>query len=549
MNNKMVIAALIALLLVTGPNAICLTFNVVEIPMPQYGWEIGPCWINKSGQVAGTCSCYNGYDYSQAFIYENGVTTPIMGLSGVNDINDQGLIVGSVDTGEYYYSEYYEDWLPISHACTWHSDVITDLGTLGGYCSGTNGVNNLGDIVGWSHTTTLDSHGIQITKPFIYTNGQMADLNQYLPWGSGWVLSTASWINDSRQIVGSGKLNGSSCYYFFDLGQNTIVPIASSSSVSICPSNINNAGTVSGSMLSGGWQHGALWERGADVVDIGPLPGYDHLWAKDINNSGQAVGYTADIDPERYAAFLFQCDTLININSLIDPASGWNIQNAWHISDAGWVLATASKPYTSSAVVILVPVIDTAATAKAATNDNPVSFRGIPVTAVFDDFLYIESIDRCSGIRVDCTGHTLMPGMAADVDGIIKTNDDGERYVAASHVVQNGQASVKPLGMSIKALGGGSWKTGEGGSGQAGVTGGTGLNNIGLLVRTWGTLQMDVDGKYYLDDGSEDKPLLEIPTGLSKPVGQMVRVNGISSCHKETSGNVRSLVRVTALDY
>ena len=61
-----------------------------------------------------------------------------------------------------------------------------------------------------------------------------------------------------------------------------------------------------------------------------------------------------------------------------------------------------------------------------------------------------------SGILVRKTGHTLTAGMAANVVGTVHTDaTTGERYVSATSAVQNGSATVKPLAINIKAMGGG----------------------------------------------------------------------------------------------
>jgi len=61
---------------------------------------------------------------------------------------------------------------------------------------------------------------------------------------------------------------------------------------------------------------------------------------------------------------------------------------------------------------------------------------------------------------------------------------------------------VDPLGVSNRAIGGGDFLIG--GVGQAGVTGGTGLNNIGLLVRTTGKVKLIApDNTFFtINDGS-----------------------------------------------
>ena len=52
---------------------------------------------------------------------------------------------------------------------------------------------------------------------FVYRNGQMTDLNSLLPANSGWVLTTATAINNNNQIVGTGVVNGENHAFLMDL--------------------------------------------------------------------------------------------------------------------------------------------------------------------------------------------------------------------------------------------------------------------------------------------------------------------------------------------
>jgi len=45
-------------------------------------------------------------------------------------------------------------------------------------------------------------------RAFLWKNGAMSDLNTSIPTGSGWVLTTASAINNAGQISGTGLFNG-----------------------------------------------------------------------------------------------------------------------------------------------------------------------------------------------------------------------------------------------------------------------------------------------------------------------------------------------------
>jgi probable HAF family extracellular repeat protein len=70
---------------------------------------------------------------------------------------------------------------------------MLDLGTLSGGFSAALDINNRGQIVGDSNN-----------RAFLYQDGSMYDLNSLIDPSSGWVLESASAINDSGQIVGYG---------------------------------------------------------------------------------------------------------------------------------------------------------------------------------------------------------------------------------------------------------------------------------------------------------------------------------------------------------
>jgi hypothetical protein len=88
-----------------------------------------------------------------------------------------------------------------------------------------------------------------------------------------------------------------------------------------------------------------------------------------------------------------------------------------------------------------------------------------------------------------------------------------------------------PLGMNNRAVGGSAF--GSPPLGQSGVIGGTGLNNIGLLIKTWGEVTYkEPSGAYILiTDGAGD-PIRIDTTGLaSVPSEGYVSVIGISSLY------------------
>jgi probable HAF family extracellular repeat protein len=84
------------------------------------------------------------------------------------------------------------------------SDPGTALGALPGLANSIgNGINALGVVVG----TSYGNANVGAGHAFIYDT-QMRDLNDLIPPGSGWVLTSGTGINDFGLIAGFGQLNG-----------------------------------------------------------------------------------------------------------------------------------------------------------------------------------------------------------------------------------------------------------------------------------------------------------------------------------------------------
>lgn len=75
---------------------------------------------------------------------------------------------------------------------------------------------------------------------------------------------------------------------------------------------------------------------------------------------------------------------------------------------------------------------------KAQPDGTTVTIERAAVTAAFDGFLYIGSDDRTSGLRVRKAAHGVSPGMRVDVVGALATSTEGERFIEATKVLQNG---------------------------------------------------------------------------------------------------------------
>lgn len=176
--------------------------------------------ISNTGEIVGA----NGHSVGgYATYWKDGTPAELAGLPGIsefggsaaNGVNDLGQIVGWSTDFDASSTLVAVTWTP--------SGTISDLGTLSGdlYSSAVK-INLFGLIIGESGNAVNDStimggqdsgfdHGPLevIGRPFIWSpKAGMRDLNTLIPANSGWVLNTATDINVWGQIVGQGTLNG-----------------------------------------------------------------------------------------------------------------------------------------------------------------------------------------------------------------------------------------------------------------------------------------------------------------------------------------------------
>jgi probable HAF family extracellular repeat protein len=154
--------------------------------------------INR-GQIVGDIFIPGDIAY-HAFLYSRGHVQDLGTLGGASSvafgINDLGQIVGEATT---FGSEVY-------HAFLYSRGHMQDLGTLGGASSVAFGINNRGQIVGEVHFIYIN--GREAEHAILYSEGKLQDLNNLLAPDSGWILSSATGINERGQIAGEGTIKG-----------------------------------------------------------------------------------------------------------------------------------------------------------------------------------------------------------------------------------------------------------------------------------------------------------------------------------------------------
>jgi probable HAF family extracellular repeat protein len=214
--------------------------NASPIDIGTLGGNGGVAYsINDSGQGAGWSTTANGTQ--RAFLYSNGGPMRDIGTLGGTwsrgfDINNKGQVVGDADTANGSHAFLYSGSGPMrdlgtlggtasqalginnngqivggayTAAGSYHAFLYSgvgpmyDLGTLGGINSWGNSINDNGQVVGCVYTGYSD--GVYHYFGFVYTDGEMTNLNSLVDQASGYSITSAESINDSGWIVGYGN--------------------------------------------------------------------------------------------------------------------------------------------------------------------------------------------------------------------------------------------------------------------------------------------------------------------------------------------------------
>lgn len=317
-------------------------------------------------------------------IWDKGVVTSLAaGNNGatiiggqINDTTQLSFTRLTLVNGQYLYRASRADY----------SSAI-ELGVLPGQTqSWANNLNNSGDVVGYSYTTSYIE-----TRATLWRNGTIIDVGVL----SGQTNSTATDINDNGRIVGTsgGRLFTWENGVMSDLGTISTGAIMKSRA-------INNNGEIVGSYTpSGGGGGNFLWSNGV-FTDLNPLTGYSNIGScdsLDINDAGQILLCSLRLTPAAPASDL--------IATISAPSS-----------------AVTGVSFSYTATVKNVGALD---------STNVIFNSALPANAAFYSVTTSQGI--CSGTStVTCSLNTLVPGASATVQIAVTPNVVGPLTLAAT---------------------------------------------------------------------------------------------------------------------
>lgn len=166
-----------------------------------------------------------------------------------------------------------------------------DIGTLSGGESVAYGLNDQGQVVGWS---TIDNctgaSGAPCRRAYVWQDGVLTDLG-VLP---GDEESFARAINDNGLIVGTSEANvifGSGTFHAVQWDANGIAPLTDLSVTSFAY-DVNAAGQIAGFFYDpgAGWDRAAVWDQGV-LINLGATEPHQANRAQGISNDGKLAGF------------------------------------------------------------------------------------------------------------------------------------------------------------------------------------------------------------------------------------------------------------------
>ncbi len=347
--------ALLTALVAAGLAHGAIKYDITDLGPSAPGDSFGLA-INSTGQVAGYSTPAN----TRAFRYTVGgsmvgLTSPGTGDASIgNAINDSGVVVGNTNTSP--------GGKRVAAVAT--GNALVPLGTLGGLTGNALGINNGGTIVG---TSTIDATANSPTHAFYTTKSGSTYTLHDIAGGPRESIATA--INNSGWIVGQYRFMEGLPYVAFlyiSVGQ----PGAQLTPLYTLPggttsgaSAINTKGDIVGysEVKIGQGIFGQIQTHafclptkdtgmgGFTLNDLGVFPGGSYTYARGINDSGLIVGFGDVVSNGMVTTHPFITTSpsrvgLSDLNNYIDPESGWELNYAYAINNAGQITGQGLNP-------------------------------------------------------------------------------------------------------------------------------------------------------------------------------------------------------------
>jgi probable HAF family extracellular repeat protein len=299
-----------------------------------------------------------------ATVWEHGKIKSLGTFGGGNSIaiaaTDQNFVMGAAENGvpdTLGFPGF--DRVSQIFAFGWSGGKIFDLGNLGGPGAFPSDMNDQGQVVGNSLTTSVPGpFGVGSTAPFLWEKGRMRNLGSL-----GGSFGGANAINGRGQVVGGSNLEGDQAQHAFLWERGKMHDLGSLGGHYSNANWLNGAGDVIGVSNTADDQtnHAVLWKHGR-LIDLGLVSGDNDSNAFGINCQGQVVGQSWFWDGhENTASHAFLWENggpMLDLNTLVSNRTDLNLTEANFITDRGWIVANGFLSNGDARAAILIPGCD-----------------------------------------------------------------------------------------------------------------------------------------------------------------------------------------------
>jgi len=310
---------LLSLALLAAPAA-AQTYTIVDLGTLG-GTTSQAHGINAKGWIVGESLTKESQDH--AFVYHDGKMFDVGVTGGMSigyAVNETG------QTGGCYFGDHFQAFVA--------SDQVADIGTLGASHSSGFALNARGHAVGDSYTKNLKHHA------FLWDGKEMHDLGTL-----GGSFSAARGVNANDVVVGWAYLP-SGMFHAYAGGPSGLVDLGTLGGSCSAANAVNDAGAVCGYAYLEGNQklHACLW-IGGKPRDLGVLTaGASEALA--LNGDASTVVGRAQVPSKTgalsYHAFAWNNGTMRDLNDLVSPGTGWLLEEATGVNDAGQIVGSGT---------------------------------------------------------------------------------------------------------------------------------------------------------------------------------------------------------------